>query len=314
MSIWTDERGRRRVGIMVDGKRIHRVLPAGASAGDSKRVEAELRAAVGRREVITPGDPPMPAVMALYIEHAKTLRSPVTATQHALRTGRRVEGRKASEARQVAAEMVREMSAVYAPATINRSLGAMSKALRLAWDRGLTPHDYSAHIKRIEENNRRDVVLSLDQVRAIADKASEAVRAAIWIALYTGCRRGELCAIRATDIGADAITLRAGNTKTPRTRKVPIIAPLRPWLAYLPLTINAEGLKSGFGRARKAAGLQGVTFHDLRRSCATMMIEAGVDLYVVSKLLGHSSVAVTQSRYAYLQTEKVAEGLARTFG
>ena len=45
-----------------------------------------------------------------------------------------------------------------------------------------------------------------------------------------------------------------------------------------------------------------------------MMIAAGVDLYVVSKLLGHSSVTVTQTRYGHLQTDRIAEGLARTFG
>ena len=57
-----------------------------------------------------------------------------------------------------------------------------------------------------------------------------------------------------------------------------------------------------------------VTFHDLRRSCGTLIIEAGVDLYVVSKILGHSSVGVTQARYAHLQTEQMREGMKKAFG
>jgi integrase len=251
--------------------------------------------------------------MALYLAHAKTLRSPATATNHAARCGPWTEGRKASEARQVAAAITQDMRGKYADATINRTLGALSKALRLAWERGETVEDYSGRVKRLPERNMRDVVLTVDQVRSIADKASEPVRAAMWIALYTGCRRGEICAIRAEDVGESVITLRAGNTKSLRTRLVPITAPLRPWLEHLPLRVTAEGLKSGFRRARVAAGLPGVNFHDLRRSCATMMIAAGVDLYVVSKLLGHSSVAVTQARYAHLQTTAIAEGLERTF-
>jgi integrase len=255
----------------------------------------------------------MAHVMGLYLAHARSLRSPETATNHALRCGPWTEGRRASEARQVAAQITQDMRGQYADATINRTLGALSKALRLAWERGDTPEDYSARIKRLPERNMRDVVLTIDQVRALADAASEPVRAAIWIALYTGCRRGELCAIQKADIGHDTITLRAGNTKSLRTRTVPIVGPLRPWLPHLPLAVNVEGLKSGFRRARVAAGLPNVTFHDLRRSCASMMIAAGVDLYVVSKLLGHSSVAVTQARYAHLQTKAIAEGLARTF-
>lgn len=251
--------------------------------------------------------------MALYLEHAKRLRSQKTAINHALRCGPWVEGRKASEARAVAAGIAKDMRGKYADATINRTLGALSKALGIAWELGHTAEDYGRHVKRVPENNIRDVVLTVPEIEAIADAASEAVRAAIWIALYTGCRRGELCAIQSNDMGADEIILRAGNTKSLRTRTIPITAPLRPWLPWLPLPINAEGIKSGFRRARIAAGLPHVTFHDLRRSCATMMIAAGVDLYVVSKLLGHSSVAVTQARYAHMQTAAVAAGLDRTF-
>jgi integrase len=252
--------------------------------------------------------------MGWYRDHAKTLRSPDTALFHADRCGPWVTGYRASQVRQVVATMTADMHGHYAPATINRTLGTLSKALRLAWERNATAHDYSGHVKRVPDAARRDVVLTVDQVKSIAEHASEPVRAAIWIALYTGCRRGEICSIRAEDIGRDTITLRAGSTKTLKTRTIPITSALRPWLSHLPLSVNFEGLKTGFRRAREDAGLKHVTFHDLRRSCATLMIEAGVDLYVVSKLLGHSSVAVTQSRYAHLQVSAVAAGLEKAFG
>jgi integrase len=252
--------------------------------------------------------------MGLYLEHAKTLRSADTAKFHALRIGQWIDGYRASETEQAVAEMVSDMTGDYAPATINRSLGTLSKGLRLAWKLKMIPTNYGAMIERLPENNRRDVVLSLRDVQALADAASETVRAAIWIALYTGCRRGELCAIQKEDIGEDSIHIRAANTKTQRARAIPIVAPLRPWLEYLPLAISVEGLKTGFRRAADKAKLSHATFHDLRRSCASMMIEAGVDLYVVSKLLGHSSVAVTQARYAWMQTKQIAEGMKKAFG
>ena len=63
MSIWTDENGRRHVGVMVGGKRVHRILPEGASASDSKHLEAELRGAMAQRRPSIPGDPPLSAVM-----------------------------------------------------------------------------------------------------------------------------------------------------------------------------------------------------------------------------------------------------------
>jgi integrase len=315
VSTWIDKDGRRHVGIMLGGKRVHRKLPEGASAGDAKQLEADLRAAIGhQRAPVIPGDPPMTAVLGLYLEHARTLRSPDTAIHHANRLGPWAEKYRASQARELAAHLLRDAHGHYAPATINRSLGALKKALSLAWERGLTPENYGLRFKRMPENNMRDMTLSLAQVRHLAECASEQVCAAIWIALFTGCRRGEILAIQPDDVGQDAIAIRAGNTKTLKARTVPIVPPLRQYLEFIPLAINFEGLKSGFRRAREAAEMPWITFHDLRRSCGTLMIEAGVDLYVVSKVLGHSSVTVTQSRYGHMQVDQLRAGLEKTFG
>jgi integrase len=316
VSIWIDKDGRRHVGIMVGGKRLHRKLPEGASAGDAKALESALRGAIkkGDRQPAIPHDPPMTAVLGLYLKHAEGLRSPETAKHHANRVGPWAEKYRASEARQCAAAMIRDMREHYATATINRSLGALKRALTLAWERGLTLENYGLHVKRMPEHNLRDMTLSLDQIQLLAEHASESVAAAIWIAIYTGCRRGEILAMRPEDIQDDTITIRAGNTKTLKTRTIPVVPPLRKHLKALPLAINYEGLKTGFRRAREAAEMPWVTFHDLRRSCATLMIQAGVDLFVVSKLLGHSSVTVTQARYAHLQVSQIRKGLNRTFG
>lgn len=251
--------------------------------------------------------------MAAYLRHAETLRGPKPARYAALRIGRWVDDYTASQARQCAASIVQDMTGHYRPATINKSLGTLKKALRMAYERGSTPQNYGDHFKLLAENNIRTTTVTLAQVRALADAASPNVRAAIWVAIYTGCRRGEVCAIQAADIGADSITLRSGMTKTEKHRTIPIIAPLRPWLAWLPMQIGARGIEGGFRNARNGAGLPWVTFHDLRRSCATLMLAAGVPLHVISKLLGHSSVGVTAARYAHLQVGEVRAGLEAAF-
>lgn len=314
MSTWVDKKGRRHVGVMVGGKRVHRIMPQGATAGDAKQLEAELRSAMARdKRPRIPGDPHLTEIMGLYIAHADTLRSPKTAKDHASRIGLWLEKYRASQSRQAAAHIVKDMTGHYAAGTINRSLGTLKKALRMAWEAGLINVDYSAHVKRLPEHNARSVYLSIEQVQEIASHASETVRAAIWIALLTGARRGEICKIKADDIGANSILIHAGNTKTLRTRTVPIVPPLRPWLKFIPLPINQEGIKTGFRRAREAAKMPAVTFHDLRRSCASIMIASGADLYTVSKLLGHSSTAVTERCYAHMEIDRVAAALGKAF-
>lgn len=174
-------------------------------------------------------------------------------------------------------------------------------ALPLDASRGAPRHDPGAGQEAGQDQR--------PQAQTLAGFASEQVQAAIWISLFTGCRRGEILALKAEDIGRDNITIQAGNTKTLRTRTVPIIAPVRPWLKFVPLQINFEGLKSGFRRAREAAGMPEVTFHDLRRSCGTMLIQQGVELHVVSRLLGHTSTTVTEKVYAHLNVKQLKEGL-----
>jgi integrase len=302
MSIWLDEKSRYHVGIMVGGKRIHRRLPAGASKSDAKLVEADLRQSIGRRTVQIPGDPMLTAVMALYTEHAKRLRSPATAEYHALRAGPWCVGHKASEAERVALKMIADMHGAYAPATINRSLGAMKTALSIAYTQGLIPLDYGARIKRLPENNQRHTYLSIDDVKRLGEACSDQVRAAIWIALLTGCRRGEILKLQQSDIRGDRLRILAGNTKMLKERLCPIVPALRPWLEYIPIKINFEGLKSGFQRGRVKAGLE-VNFHDLRHSCASLLINMGVPLEVIRDILGHTSVKTTE-RYAHLQIDR----------
>lgn len=309
MSIWTDKKGRIHVGIMVAGKRLHRRLPEGAAKGDAKLIEAELRRAAGQRRTHIPGDPMLTEVMGLYIAHAETLRSPETAKYHAVRAGPWCEGKRASEVEQVVAKMTADMRGHYAPATVNRSIGAIKAALRIAYRERMIGEDFASRIGRMPENNQRHTYLSVEQVKALADECSEQVRAAVWIALLTGCRRGEILKLQASDIKGDRLRIVAGNTKTLRERTVPIVPAVRPWLEYVPLQINFEGLKTGFARARKKAGID-VNFHDLRHSCASLLINMGVPLEVVRDILGHTTVKTTE-RYAHLHVDRQAEALNR---
>lgn len=306
-------KGRYEVNVCVLGQRVHRRLPEGTSARDAKQYESDLRASLGRREASIPGDPLLTELMAGYMIHAETLRDPKPAKYAALRIGAWLVGRYASHARQTGMAIKQDMAGAYAPGTINKSLGTLKKALSLAYDRGTIPQNYGDQIKILPENNIRLTTITLDQVRLLADAASHNVRVAIWVAIYTGCRRGEICAIKAGDIGDDVITLEAGMTKTQRHRMIPIIPPLRPWLAFLPLQISAKGIEGGFRNARIKAGLPDITFHDLRRSCATMMLASGVPMHVISKLLGHSSTRITESRYAHMQVDAVRAGLESAF-
>jgi integrase len=65
----------------------------------------------------------------------------------------------------------------------------------------------------------------------------------------------------------------------------------------------ASSLTHRFHDAQVRAGLTPVRFHDLRQAAATLMLASGVDLKVVSELLGHSKISTTADVYTKVLDE-----------
>ena len=52
--------------------------------------------------------------------------------------------------------------------------------------------------------------------------------------------------------------------------------------------------------ACKRAGIEGISFHNLRKTCASRLVQNNVPIHYVSKILGHTTVDITASYYADL--------------
>jgi integrase len=63
--------------------------------------------------------------------------------------------------------------------------------------------------------------------------------------------------------------------------------------------IIPQNLMWHFYNAQKETGIDHVRFHDLRQTFSTRLVQSGIDLYKVSKLLGHRDIKTTQ-RYAHI--------------
>lgn len=146
------------------------------------------------------------------------------------------------------------------------------------------------------------------------------------LALNTGLRRGELLALTWGDVdlvGA-LLTVRGASAKSGLTRHIPLnteaIAVLTTWRpAGCPPTAfvfpGAEGaqmfsLKTAWSKVARAAKLDAFTFHDLRHSFASKLVQAGVDLNTVRELLGHGDIKMTL-RYAHLAPSHTAAAVAK---
>lgn len=74
--------------------------------------------------------------------------------------------------------------------------------------------------------------------------------------------------------------------------------------------IHPSNLLKHFHKTLEAAELPKIRVHDLRHTCATLMLDAGISLVTVSKILGHSSVAVTAKIYAHALDKSKASAIA----
>ena len=73
-------------------------------------------------------------------------------------------------------------------------------------------------------------------------------------------------------------------------------------------SIESGHLRRSFRLALRKAQIEDFHFHDLRHTFATRLVQAGVDLYKVQRLLGHKSPVMTQ-RYAHHYPESLRDGV-----
>jgi hypothetical protein len=72
-----------------------------------------------------------------------------------------------------------------------------------------------------------------------------------------------------------------------------------------------RALDRAFVRAQERAGVRRQRFHDMRHAFATLLLGAGEEIAVISKMLGHADYSTTVDVYSYLSTERSKVAAAR---
>ena len=187
--------------------------------------------------------------------------------------------------------------------------------------------------------------MSADDVRHfLASVEGDRLEALYRLAIATGLRQGELLALRWRDVDLEAEVLEVRHTLDRRThelaepktanarRSVAIdegtVALLRAHKASQRLVrlgddycfttatgrpLDPRNVLRSFHAALTAASLPRQPFHHLRHAFATLMIEEGVELAVISKVLGHADLGTTANLYGHL-TPRIARQTSERMG
>ena len=217
-----------------------------------------------------------------------------------------------------------------APAGANRALDVLAQILGFAAECGHLASNPARSIRRNPrprktrflfraEIKRLHSALDAHRARGSGVQQADIIR----LLLLTGCRKGELIALRWSEVHDDRLVLIDSKTGprpvflSPEAHAVlvrqPRVGPFVFASATDPSTSRSAEL-SLWRKVRRTAGIADVRLHDLRHTFASHAVIAGVPLPVVSRLLGHAQMRMTL-RYAHVsdrETQAAAERIGST--
>ncbi|WP_170827091.1 tyrosine-type recombinase/integrase [Magnetovibrio blakemorei] len=199
--------------------------------------------------------------------------------------------------------------------TIRRDLSVFSSMLSCAvvWD-WLDVNPVKNYDKRsIRENPPRIRYLTRGEYQRLVDAASDYMKPMITLAVQTGMRVGEILSLKWSRVDLQRREILLLETKSNRPRVIPLsdnavttlVTILRhPTSDYVFHKEDGERyirIVIGFRGAVRRAGIENFRFHDLRHTFASWAVQSGMDLYRLSRILGHSTMDMS-TRYAHLAT------------
>uniref|UniRef100_Q11J21 Phage integrase n=1 Tax=Chelativorans sp. (strain BNC1) TaxID=266779 RepID=Q11J21_CHESB len=214
--------------------------------------------------------------------------------------------------------------------TMNALTSTLRGAFALAWDNGEIDTDRPQRCLRHLPNvdRPRMVFLRREECKRLIEAARPDLRELILGALYTGCRVRELVYLKVADVGREGFGIYVSPSKNYRPRFV--LLPEEGMAFFLSLCRKRQGheyvfrnqdgrpwserYKHLFRDLTDACGLpKSTVFHSLRHTYASQLVQAGMQLSIVAKQLGHADIATVDRTYGHLAPQLSEAEVQRRF-
>ena len=174
----------------------------------------------------------------------------------------------------------------------------LARVLSWALNRGLVMVNPCEKAGRLYRGSRADKVWTAADEATFIGRAPKHLHLALLLALWTGQRQGDLLRLPWSAYNGTHIRLR--QSKTGARVVIPVGTPLKTMLDVTPkrstviLTSTdlkpwtADGFRSSWRKAGAAAGIVGLTLHDLRGTAVTRLAVAGCTVPEIATITGHS--------------------------
>lgn len=235
-------------------------------------------------------------------------------------------------------KMVNALSDTHlSPRTVYHALAVLRNALSAAVRQGYIARNVAQLVDTPSVPEFQGRVLTLDQVHTLLAHVETHRLAALYhIAAFRGLRQGELLNLTWADIDFEAKTLRVAQSKSKAgCRTIPLGSRLverlrdhRRWQqeerrikgphwqehglvfpSEVGTRLNRHNLNRHLKNVLADAGLPDIGFHDLRRTCVTLLLVEGIPEVIVMRIMGHSQIATTMDIYARAQLDHMRKAL-----
>lgn len=210
------------------------------------------------------------------------------------------------------------------PATVNSETARLCALLSLATRDGLLPFNPLLKHRKLKTPPGRTRTLSWAEEAELAQVFDEEFFRLVQIALLSGMRKEEQLTVTRDQILFEQSAIYLPRTKNSEARYVPMSDKLTelvelqleltdkegrssPWLCPNRSRKNRwqeRNLSREWNKGKARAGITNLHWHDLRHTCATRLVAAGVDIAIVKEILGHSDIRVTD-RYSHASREQL---------
>ncbi|HNX69627.1 MAG TPA: tyrosine-type recombinase/integrase [Candidatus Omnitrophota bacterium] len=212
--------------------------------------------------------------------------------------------------------------------TVNRTVTAIKSFLNRAVQLGYLEKNPAQFVKKLKEEQTQIKHLGDDEVKKLLKVCSPRVKQIVTLFLLTGMRLGELAHLRWKDVDFRHNLIHIQNqpdwtTKSYKPRVIPVHPVARKMLeelsqkklqGYVFQTSSGKTIESYIRAeilryAKKAKVSANVKM--FRSTFASNLVMSGVDIYTVSKLLGHYDVKITEKHYAHLTPDFLSHSVSR---
>ncbi len=209
------------------------------------------------------------------------------------------------------------------PRTADYAWSILRRVLSWAYDRGKIDINHAIKPGRLYDSDRSDLIWLPEHVAAFCKVASDELKLALVLAIFTGQRQGDL--LKMTWGQYDGAWINHRQSKGKKRVSVPIHRDLKKVLDHVPrrstlilttptgLPWKSDWFRNRWREASVAAGIKDLHFHDLRGTAVTMLAEAGCSNAEIAAITGHSMqrVETILTKYVSLTRDLAQSAMAK---